>query len=411
MLHGIDHPSAVVYVAHYLAELQKEMEGTESFSPFISMFGDEWKRQQEKHGKPMSVESRNQLFNLWCDQGLDKHLRKQSFKLWSAIHAENDIATLKPFEEDEVLRDSVLEQRIKRGDIDALPQLVEKTKNDRYWWQLTRNIWSDELTASLDVELSKRSHQASKKWDEFSYGSDWITYELIMRLPTTVAESMLVKHWGHLQYSSYFVQTALYVATDKLVSLVADVVADCPEPKSLFKHLNMHFGIKTKGHPGITTIRQLEVLLPYMDFLEEMDFYFFSELCNERGWFDFRKKHLDLRLQTTKLVNLEYLSTERAIQSLNEMLEHNRVHGIGHWVDVFLNTGASVEGVMNTVFEWVKSQDKIGLDVINLALDVVLQIGTRSHYLKLLDICSEVKSKYMEYFNNAFFLLRRRQLH
>ena len=33
MLQGIDHPSAVVYVAHYLAERQKKMEGTESFFP------------------------------------------------------------------------------------------------------------------------------------------------------------------------------------------------------------------------------------------------------------------------------------------------------------------------------------------------------------------------------------------
>ena len=405
LLHGIDHPSAVVHVAHSFAKRS---------SPSILLAGDDWKRKQEEHGVPMSVESKNQLFNLWSNQGLENHLRETSFKLWSATHTENDIATLRPFEEDEVLCDSVLAQRILRRDLVALPQLIEKiktVKNTGYWWQFTRNIWSDELTVSLDEELSKRSHLTSKTWDASEYDSDWITSDLIMRLPITLAESILVKHWGHLQYSSYFVQTALYVATEKLVSLVADVVADCPEPKSLFKHLEMHFGIKTQGHPGVTIIRQLEVLLPYMDFFEEMDFFYFSELCNKRGWFDFRKKHLDPRLQTAQRRISEYLSTERAVQSLNDMLKENRMHWIDHWVDDFLETGASVEGVMDTAFEWVKSQDKIGLDVINLSLDIVLRIGNRSHYLELLDICSDVKDENIDYFHNAFYLLRRRQLH
>ena len=405
LLNGIDHPSAVVHVAHSFAK---------STSPYIFLAGDEWRRKQERHGKPMSVKSKNQLFNLWSNQGLENHLRETSFKLWSATHTENDIAALRSFEEDEVLRDPVLAQRIIRRDIVALPQLIEKIKTVKdaaYWWQFTRNIWSDELTLSLDEELSKRSHIASRKWDEFSYQSDWITSDLIMRLPIMVAESMLVKHWGHLQYSSYFVQTALYVATEKLVNLVADVVVDCPDPKSLFKYLEMHFGIKTQGHPGVTIIRQLEVLLPYMDFFEEMDFCYFSELCNKRGWFNFRKKHLDPRLQTAHRRISEYLSPERAIQSLNDMLRENHVHWIDHWVDGFLKTGASVEDVMNTVFEWVKSQDKIGLNVINLSLAVVLQIGNRSHYLELLDICAGVKDEYIDYFHNAFYLLRRRQLH
>ena len=93
------------------------------------------------------------------------------------------------------------------------------------------------------------------------------------------------------------------------------------------------------------------------------------------------------------------------------MLKQNHALRINFWVDDFLKTGISADGVMNTVFEWIKSQDKIGLDVINLSLDVVLQIGNRKHYIELLEICSDVKNEYIEYFNNAFFLLRRRQLH
>ena len=413
MLHGIDHPSAVFHIAHVLAEIQTELEGTDSFSPFASMAGDDWRRQQEDHGISMSTESKNELFNLWSNQELDKHLRKESFKLWSASHNKNDIAILKSFKKDAVLHDLVLKQRVILGDIKALPQLVKKIKTlmtSDYWWQFTRNIWSKELTTTLDYELNKRSKQVSKNWSQIPFRSDWITSKLIMRLPTVVAESMLVKHWEHAKYSSYFVKTALYIATDKLVDLVSIIISNCPKSKKMFEHLSMHFGVKTRKHPGVTKKRQLEVLIPYLDFMEEHDLYSFWELCNENGWFDFRKKHLDQRLQTSTYIYLEYLSPDRAIQSLNDMIEQKQEIWINHWVDNFLKTGMSVEGIITTIFNWIKSQDKIGFKAIKLSLDVILYIGNRNHYYELLKICSPVKNEYIDYFTNAFFLLRSRQL-
>ncbi len=361
----------------------------------------------------MSARSRNQLLDIWRDLGADKHLRIHSLRLWSTTHLEKDLDILKPFEKDKILRNDILAERIKRGDISALPQLIKiiRKTNNNYWWQFTRNVNSPELTVFLDEVLSNKYHQASKKWGDSSCGSDWIISELIIRMPSSEAESILLKHWKHLQYNTFFIQAALYVATDKLASLVADVVSNCPDPKSLFEFLDQRYGIKVQGHPGITTIRQLKVLLPYMDYIEEMYLSSFSDLCNERGWYEFRKKHLDPRLIKTGLKYSEYLNTELAIQSLNNLLKENRAWEINLCVENFLKAGASEENVINTVFKWVQSRDKISLDVINLSLEVILQIGNRDHYLKLLSICSEVKDEFLEYFHNAFYLLRKRQLH
>ena len=408
MLHGIDHPSAVIYMAHYFAKKEKEIEGTTYFNHFLSTSYEIWERRQDVDKKIMSKESRNELYKLWSDVKLDKYLRLQSFKLWSATHVETDISILESFQNDEILSDAILIQRIKRDDSNALSLLATKireTDKTSYWWQFARNLWSDELTTLLDEELSKR---LIKEKNDVQDDSDWIISELIMKLPTSTAESILLKHWEYIKENYLFIQSALYIATDKLVNLVGDAVTNCSEPQKMFTHLCMHYGINHNNRKGITKLKQLEVLLPYIDYLKEMDLYSFAEECNKRGWFDFRKKHLDIRLKETKFKNIEYLYTENIIKSLNTMIEKNSTWHIHHWVDDFLQTGASSDDVMNSILKWIKSKDEINITIINLALDVLLQIGNKEYYYQLLEICNHVKDEYMENFNNALYLLRRR---
>ncbi|PTL83742.1 hypothetical protein [Vitiosangium sp. GDMCC 1.1324] len=46
MLHSIDHPTAVLFVVQELASIQRSLEGTDSFSHFVSSASDEWRRAQ-----------------------------------------------------------------------------------------------------------------------------------------------------------------------------------------------------------------------------------------------------------------------------------------------------------------------------------------------------------------------------
>ncbi|MES2221668.1 MAG: hypothetical protein V4587_11960, partial [Acidobacteriota bacterium] len=61
MLNGLDHPDAVEFVVRELAGTDRRLEGTKSFSPFSVSATDDWRRQQEEDGLPMSRESRDRL--------------------------------------------------------------------------------------------------------------------------------------------------------------------------------------------------------------------------------------------------------------------------------------------------------------------------------------------------------------
>jgi len=84
MLHGMDHPKAVLFVVQKLAAIQRCLEETKSFSSFVLSAKDDWRRAQEDYGRPMSKASRDLLFVLWQDETNDKHLRTQAFSLWAA---------------------------------------------------------------------------------------------------------------------------------------------------------------------------------------------------------------------------------------------------------------------------------------------------------------------------------------
>lgn len=410
MLQLIDHPSVMVYLASYFSNKDKD---ALSFS-FLHL-SQEWERRQKTSGYHMSRESREKLYKQWTNNKLKSKLREASFYLWAMTKSDEDINILKQYEQETVLQDLVLKERIKRKDYEVLPQLEEKlrnsTKNDS-WWFLARNFWTVELINLLDEELSKRSQKAPRKWDDFFYSSDWNTPYLLKKISAHEAESILIKHWDHLKYSSLFVQTALYVATDELLSLVAEVVLECPDPKTLFKYLDQHYGIREKGHPGVTDIRQLNSLVPYIDYLGKTTIQSLWSLCNERGWFEFRKKYFDTLLQYSGLIHTQFLSGNKVIQSLNDICvkDHKQWHA-KNWVDDYLETGVKEREILDSVFNWIKEQEKITVDVIETSLAVIVKIGNRSQFQELLNICKSVKVEYSDHFDNAYFLLRKTQLH
>ena len=187
MLHSIDHPKALAFTAQELAAIQKRIEGTKAFSPFVSMVAREWRRAQEE-GRPMSDESRELLLRLWRNDENDKFLRIEAFSLWAATKQEDDLNVLRTTLVPEYLADHILQQRLVRGDHQAIPAMIEKlrTNDNYYWWHQGRYLWSPELTDELDKFLSNRG--------ECVAGS--ITSELIMRLPTKEAERLLLKTLG-----------------------------------------------------------------------------------------------------------------------------------------------------------------------------------------------------------------------
>ena len=155
MLRGVDDPIAVQHEVEYLAERSRQSEGQGGFvDHFVK---DEWRRQSEDFGRPMSTASKERLFNLSANQKNDTHLRKQALALWEISVAPNDVEIARSIPSGDVRHDTAIWARVRRQDLSVIPELVEKIQQKPwYWWQAGRHIWSEELTALLDESIAVR---------------------------------------------------------------------------------------------------------------------------------------------------------------------------------------------------------------------------------------------------------------
>ena len=373
MLHSIDHPKALEFVAQELAAICRRLKGTKSFSPFVRTAADEWQRAQEQ-GRPMSDESRKLLLSLWQDDENDNFLRMAAFSLWAATKQDDDLKVLRIASLPEQLTERVLAQRLARGDQQAIPAMIEKLRENSttYWWQCGRYLWAPELTEELNRFLGNRSKQAKRVWLEFCT-TDRITSELIIRLPIEDAERLLLKHWNHLRFSFYFVQAALYVATEPLLEVASAAIEDCPRPAGLMMFLSWGFGIKIKGHPGLNRESQVLALAPYLDLLDDTDIFNLWEECNNRGWFATRKKLLDGRLQPSFAQRI--WNCDCAIKELDSMVEAERPYRVSLWIDQHLKADVSWGEILATLIAWLDARQS--LEVLEVVASTVARRGVR----------------------------------
>ncbi len=410
MLHGLDHPDAVEFVIRKLADTDRRLEGTKNISFFSISAKDDWERRQEDQGRPMSRESRDRLLSLWQNQENDKHIRKQAFRFWAATETDGDLNVLRSVDaSDPLAAESALWQRLKRRDHTAVPGLLLKLKSDTnnrsYWWQFARAVWCDELKEALEEELSARRASASRAWGTAT-DSDHQISELIMTLPPSQAEALLLEHWDHLQFSEVFVQAALYVATPPLLGHVEQVIKSCPNPGAMFKYIHFHYGIRTKGRTGITHRRQFEALGPYLDYMEDQTIYTFWEQCNEHGWFDLRRKLFDRHL-SNKYNSRAYLDENQIISSLDKLVLDQQVHWIDYWIEDYLKTGISPAEVIRIIGNWLAVQKTF--PAMQLAAMAVVQIGRRRD-LQLLTVPIDPKDAADALRTDTEFAVKRRSL-
>ena len=406
MLDGVDHPDAVEFVVRELAETDEQTSNT---SVFGITAGDEWKRRQEKTGRAMSEASRNRLHQIWSEKHHGKHLRSRAFQIWCSTTAKEDILALRAVCADDELLDKALFQRLRRGDVEAIPGLVEKLQQNTgpYWWQAGRYIWSDELTDCLDKALHRRGETVNRSWDcDNTSEIDRMLAERLMELNTGKSARLLIQHWESLRFLPDFVQAALYTADPCLSELVGKTINECPEPKSMFQSLAINFGIKTNGRKGITRIDQIQVLSPYFDYLGKFEIWGIWETCNTHGWSELRRQHLDARIKSTD--SRMYLDDNRAMTELDNLI--GQVHGLGvrGWAERFLKTAITVDHMMNVLETWLSRQTDI--KALELAADIVTQFGKRHHIGILSNHNIDSENCLQPIVANADYALRRRSL-
>lgn len=381
LFEGMDQPDAVEFMVRELARRDAEVEGTGKFWPFSSRAADDFKRRQDKTGRAMSERSRARLVPLWQNETEEKHLRKHALRFWSSTKNQGDVEVLRSTTESDALFDQVLWQRVRRRDQTAIPALLEKLRTDRngYWWQLGREYWTDEMTDALDAALAQRSKLVASPGESEPKGDgpDWILSEMVMNLPAGQAETILLRHWPRLRDSDDYIAAALFFATPALLASVADAVKQSDAPKDLFQYLTMRAG-RTRGMNGERTdfyqVRQIEAILPYLNYLSDSDIHHLWDTCNKHGWYSLRRQHLDGRL-SEEWRNRE-LSEASAVAYLDDTLKQT-FPWIDHWIDRGIESGWSGDQILDLVARW--SDEKKTTQALEVLASAVIHVGARTN--------------------------------
>jgi hypothetical protein len=225
-----------------------------------------------------------------------------------------------------------------------------------------------------------------------------------MRMPAPEAENLLLKHWRQLGFTELFVQAALFIATPPLCQLVAVSVAEAPNPKELFKHISMHYEIKTVDHPGVTREGQIESLAPYLELIDSSDLTRFAEACNEAGWFGLRKRLFDSRVHDSYTT----WRPESAKRALDRHCDNKRAIFVDIDVDRALKTGTTWEEYRVLLQEWLSERRSI--QALNVVAHAVQYKGSRSD-LGILTVYPEMPREVAEtIITNATFSVYRKSI-
>lgn len=367
LLHGIDHPSAVLFQARTSADRRQK-----SLQHYAVSFQarDHWRRTHEGYGEPMSNASRTPLKALWQDPNADEHLRIAAFDLWAACRQRDDIAILRRATKDALLADRILRQRLERGDHAAIPELILQLDGHDgvRWWHYARHVWSSSLYDALDRALARAATSVSTA--DVRNEAGYTLMSVILRLSTLGAERLLLRYWKKLGQTMHFVQAALYVATPELRAKADAVIRATESPERLLEHLSMNYGIRMQGEPGITHEVQIVALEPYLEMIDDSDLQQLADACNKNGWLDLRRRLLDPRIEDAKTGTPEHIRRE-----LNDRLARGHVSIIDYDVDRWLEVGATWPEIASVLRDWLAKQ--VAPNSLELAAVALRHAGRR----------------------------------
>jgi hypothetical protein len=294
MLAKIDQPEAVLYVSRAAGRYTRRAEAKGYHNFFSSDLERNWSPDQ--HGWTMSVESRAALAQIWRNRRRNRYDRRSAFLVWRQTPTRQEVSELAALEADPVLADAALRTRLDAGDRSAIPLLKQRLWRDKkgqYWWYQARKVGLDDLHD--DVLRWMEERRTSADADSHSYN---IVAELLMEANDDFARSVVIQHWDHLQTDDTFVHAALYFAVPETVELARSALAKGEDPQRMLAHIDSHWGIRTTGRRGVTTLSQLQVLEPYYALMQKAEHgdlnisSFFGE-ANRLGALEWRKNHLD----------------------------------------------------------------------------------------------------------------------
>lgn len=376
MLHGVDHPTAILFEIDCAAERLRS--GGNSYI-FNNHARNHWERGIESWGTPMSQTSREVVLEIWRDKKQDEHRRRAAFDIWAAGRGAEDLAILRAAAKDHHLCEAILRHRLQRGDSLAIPTLVERLDGEggMHWWYYARYVWSGALYQALDRALAREAAKPLPDENgQYELGST-LTRPL-MRLAPSQAEPMLLRYWDKFGDTMHFIQAALFVATPKLLAKAAEKIAESADAAKLFQHFTMHYGLRIADEAGITREAQIRALAPYFGFLRAEDVRDLADVCNELGWYDLRRELLDPHLPPADLADSSAFS-----RALDQSIEYSHSSWIEREIDDLRKADVSWARLSTVLCDWLATQPSI--NALVTAKQVILHAGNTND-VAILDV-------------------------
>jgi hypothetical protein len=377
LLNQVDAPESVEFTVRQAAAI-----------PGYWSFTSAWEH-WEFHGRRLGAASIESLEKLWKNPKEIVKVREKAFRFWEVGVEGTGLDTLTDLQNvgpSEPFYHEALRHRIRLGDQTVTTELIRMTETDKvphFWWQYAHRIWNESLREALDSFLGRLPEDGRAGGWEWK-GHHFCAAELLVEIPAADAEALLVRHWEHLRYRVGFVQAALAIATPRCCELVAATVRNCPDTRRLLKHFEYRCGLRTVGRGQQFGFRQLEAILPYLEFFSDHTLTSLWEHCNRQLWFDFRRRYLDPKL-TVEQRMLCRLGREALFQQLDRYLGERTIPwSINREIELAQNRGESWNEFLDALLDWLRERRTFrALEVVAHAF---ISAGRRTDLARLCEI-------------------------
>jgi hypothetical protein len=377
LVHTLDMPAAQEFIVlmRARAEDQATAEGREY--PFWLSRLNLW--QEGRNAGRFSEATRQRLLEIWRINAEGASLRRQAFEVFLSRTAVEDLAALRAVGPDELpLFEGVLFRRIELGDDTAVPDFLKhvRSSDTGYWWQAARGWWCPAFTEELNIELDRRRGRQAR----------WSRGRPAARLDcrgTTVRNSPLPTRSAYCSGTGTTSAIHATLCRPRCTSNHRPLEQPLPlrsrpaaDPKSLLEYLNHHWQIGATGNKGRFTLSRARALEPHLNLLSEHCIQTLWDAANVEGHFDWRRSHLDGRLQASwhRAEFLREGGVEAVLTEL-ETAEPKRTWR-SHWLEQYVQTGGKLETAFAIVGRWLTTRGT--MEALELAAECVADKGSRA---------------------------------
>lgn len=409
ILEGWDHPDAQEAFIRHLARQLATSRAQGGHGLAASQLGEIWSPDRPMGSLLMSDATLERVQTLWSNPDEDPDVQTVALRLWGYAarprHLANARALLDPVgpNSSDVVAALI---RLEASDAPAaLDAAIEADSSQGYLWQWVRDHWREAYLPFLEKALERR--RALKARDpEAQFPGDHALPGVMQWLDDSARERLLVEHWDHLETDHQWIHLALWTATPVTLGLSNRSLRKA-DPAEVLEFLDHDYGLYPASSPSTTELRRLRALEPWLDCLDESAIERLEEHCNRLGWRDWRRSHVDSRLQADERAQWRSRETRRmALDGLADEGKRNR------HVEFTLKHMVEMEGDFQPILEeiemWLVGRKDI--EALRTACDCIIDSGTRADLPRLQRFRDLAVAHGHDVVDDAIFALKRRSL-